>query len=64
MFSQALHVLHTQIRMFGTFINVNAGGSAIFICENLLPKLAVVTHEITSQRRDHIVSIHIVIASW
>ena len=45
--------------MFGTFINdkVNAGGSAIFIREDLPPDLAVVTHEITRQGRDHIVRI-------
>ena len=37
--------------------NVNAGGSAIFIRENLQRDLAVVTHEITCQGRDHIVRI-------
>ena len=39
-FLQAFQVLHTPFRMFGTFINdnVNAGGSAILICKNLLPE--------------------------
>ena len=38
-FLQALQVLHTLFRMFGTFITdkLNAGGSAIFIRVNLLP---------------------------
>ena len=50
-FLQALQVLHTQFRMFGTFVfeNVNAGGSAIFFHKNLLPDRAIVTHEFTCQ---------------
>ena len=58
-FLQDLQVLHTQFRMFGTVIidNVNAGGSATFIHKSLLPDHAVVTHEITSERRDQIVKI-------
>ena len=53
---QALQVLRTQFRMFGTYVtdNVNAGGSAILIRKNLLPDFADVTHEITCQGRDHI----------
>ena len=45
--------------MFGTFVldNVNAGGSAVFVHDNLLPDLAVGTHEITYRRRGHIVTI-------
>ena len=60
-FSHTLQVLHTRFRMFGTFINdnVNAGGSATFIRENLFPDLAVVTHEIACQGRDHIVTMSI-----
>ena len=37
--------------------NVNAGGSSIFIRENLLPDRAVVTHEVTHQGRDHIIRV-------
>ena len=36
--------------------NANAGGSAICIHEDLLPDDAVVTHVVTCQGRDHIVS--------
>ena len=41
-FPQALQVLRTQFRMFVTFVpgNVNAGGSSIFIRENLLTELS------------------------
>ena len=35
----------------------NAGGSSIFIHKNLLPDHAIVSHEITCQGRDHIVTI-------
>ena len=47
-----------QFRMFGTFMlnNVNAGGSAIFIRKDLLPDHAFVSHVITYQGRDHIVT--------
>ena len=56
---QAIHVLHTQFRMFGTFTpnNVNAGGSAILVHKDLLPDHAIVSHEITCQGRDHVVTI-------
>ena len=52
-------VLHTQFRLFGTFMlnNVNAGGSAICIRRNLLPDHAVVSHVTTFEGRDHIVTI-------
>ena len=55
-FLQAQTVLHSQFRMFGTFIpdNVNAGGSAILIHEGLLPDHAVIGHESTQQERDHV----------
>ena len=45
--------------MLGTIIhdNVNAGGTAIFIREHILPDHASVTHDITCQGRDHIVRI-------
>ena len=45
--------------MFGTFIidNVNASGSAISIRKHIQPDYAIVTHEITSQLRGHIVKI-------
>ena len=38
-FLQPVLELHTQVRMFGTFIldNVNDGGSSNFILKNLLP---------------------------
>ena len=54
---QAIQVLATQFQFFGTFIpdNENAGGSAICIHRDLLP--AVVSHVITCQGRDHLVSI-------
>ena len=38
--------------------NLNAGGSAICIHKNLFPGGAVISHVITCQGRDHIVSIH------
>ena len=58
-FLQALQVLHSHFRMFGTFIpdNVNAGGSAILIHEGLLPDHAVIAHETTQQERDHVIRI-------
>ena len=45
--------------MFGTFTlnNVNAGGSAIFLRNNLLSDAAIVTHVTTCQGRDHIVTV-------
>ena len=57
--STSLQGLHTQFRIFGTYVtdNVNSGGSAILIRKNLLPDLAVVTLEITCQGRDHIVRV-------
>ena len=47
-FLQAVQILHTQFRLFGTFTlnNVNAGGSPIFIHKNLLPGGAI-THVTT-----------------
>ena len=56
-FLQALQVLHTQFRMFRTFVtdNVNAAGSAIFIPEHILSDHAVVTHDVTCQGRDDII---------
>ena len=58
-FHKPFKFLRTQFRMFVTFVpgNVNAGGSSIFIRENLLPDRAVVTHEVTHQGRDHIVRV-------
>ena len=57
-FLQAVQVLVPQFRLFGTLIpnNESAGGSAIFIHENLLPDGAIVTHVTTCQGRDHIVT--------
>ena len=56
---QAVQVLAPRCRFFGTFIpgNENAGGSAICIHKDLLPENAIVTHTVTCQGRDHIVSI-------
>ena len=53
-FLHARQVLHTQFRMFGTFIldDVNTVGSAMFIRKNLLPDHAVVTHVVTYHGRD------------
>ena len=57
---QAVQVLVSQFRLCGAFIlnNSSAGGSAICIHENLLPAGAIVTHVITYQGSDHIVTIH------
>ena len=59
LFFQALRVLHTQFHMVGAFVNdhVNAGGSAILILKSLLHDIAVLTHLVTQQGRDHIVKI-------
>ena len=59
-FPQGLQVLRTQFRMFGIFVpgNVNAGGSATFIRKNCLRDRAVVTHEVTYQGRDLIITVH------
>ena len=56
---QAFQVLAPRFRFFGTFFsgNENAGGSAICIHKDSLPEEAIVTHLITCQGRDHIVSI-------
>ena len=56
---QANQVLATQFQFFGTFIpdNENVGGSAICIHTDLLPEGAIVSHVITCQGRDHLVSI-------
>ena len=56
---QANQVLATQFQFFGTFIpeNENVGGSAICIHRDLLPEGAIVSHVITCQGRDHLVSI-------
>ena len=58
-FLQSIQVLHTQFRLFGTFMlnNVNAGGSAIFIHKSLLSDGAIVNHMTACQGRDHIVTI-------
>ena len=59
-FLQAIQVLVPQFRLFGTFIpnKKSAGGSAICIHKSLLPDGAIVTHVITCQVCDHIVTIH------
>ena len=56
---QAIQVFAPRFRLFGTFFpeNEKAGGSAICIHKDLLPELAIVTHLITCQGRDHIVHI-------
>ena len=48
-FLQSIQVPHTQFRMFDSFVQdkVNAGGSAIFIHQNVPPDHAIVSHEIT-----------------
>ena len=48
-----------RFRFFVTFIpgNENAGGSAICFRKELLPEDAIVTHVITCQGRDNIVSV-------
>ena len=58
-FLQAIQVLAPRFRFFGTFIpgNDNAGGSAICNHKELLLEDAIVTHMITCQGRDHIVSV-------
>ena len=58
-FLQAIQVLAPRFRLFGTFLpdNENAGGSAICIHRNLLPEDTLVTHVVTSQGRDHLVTI-------
>ena len=58
-FVQAVQVLHTQFRLFGTFTlnNVNAVGSAVVIHKNLLPDGSIASHLTTCQGRDHIVPI-------
>ena len=57
-FLQTIQVLAPQFRLFGTFLlnNENAGGSAICIHRDLLPKEALVTHVITCHGRDHLVN--------
>ena len=56
---QAIQILAPRFWLYGTFIpnNVNAGGSAICIHKDLLSDEARVTHVVTCQSRDHIVSI-------
>ena len=59
-FYQAIQVLAPQFRLFGTFVpnSLNAGGSAVCIIhKNLLLDGAIVTHVVTCQGRDHIVTI-------
>ena len=58
-FPQAVQVLVSQFRLFGTFMpnNANAGGWAILTRKNLLPDSAIITHVATCQGRDHIVII-------
>ena len=56
---QAIQVLAPRFKFFGTFIpdNENAGGSAICIHRDLFPEDTLVTHVITCQGRDHLVTI-------
>ena len=56
---QAIQVLAPRFKFLGTFApgNENAGGSAICIHRDILPEEAVVSHLITCQGRDHIVSV-------
>ena len=56
---QAIQILAPRFWLYGAFIpnNVNAGGSAICIHKDLLSDEARVTHVVTCQSRDHIVSI-------
>ena len=58
-FLQAIQVLAPRFRLFGTFLpdNENAKGSAICIHRALLSEDAIVTHEVTCQGHDHLVSI-------
>ena len=58
-FLQAFQALAPKFRLHGTFIprNANAGGSAKCIHKDLLPDDALVTHVVTCQGRDHVVSI-------
>ena len=48
----------SAVEVFGTFIpgSENAGGSAICIHKDILPKDAIVIHMITCQGRDHVVN--------
>ena len=59
-FVQAIQVLIPQFGQCGTLIpnNTSAGGSAICIHKNFLPGGAIVTHLITCQGGDHLVTIH------
>ena len=58
-FLQAIQVLGPRFRFFGTFLpdNENAGGSAICIHRDLLLEDTLVTQKVTSQGRDHLVTI-------
>ena len=58
-FLQAIQVCCLRFRLYGTFRpgNANAGGSAIRIHKDPLPDVAVVTHVVTCQGRDHIVNV-------
>ena len=58
-FFQAIQILAPRFRLYGMFLpnNVNSGGSAKCIHKDLLPDDARVTHVVTCQGRDHIVSI-------
>ena len=58
-FLQAFQVVALRFKFFGTFIpeNENAGGSAICIHKDFVPDNAVVTHMVTGQGRDHVVSV-------
>ena len=58
-FLQAVQVLAPRFKIFGTFFPgvENAGGTAICIHKDLLPEDAIVTHTITCQGRDRVVSI-------
>ena len=57
-FLQPVQVLHTQFRLFGTFMwnNGNASGSVLCIRKKIFSHHAVVSHVTTCQGRDHIVT--------
>ena len=58
---QAIQVLASRFRFFGTSIPdyENAGGLAICIHRDLLPEETIVTHLISCQGRDHLVNINL-----
>ena len=58
-FLQVIQVFAQRLKQYGTFIpkNANAGGSAVCIHMDFLPDDAMVTHVVTCQGRDHVVSL-------